>query len=256
MQTTLVPPNGRDFDIYRQVKLQGKSTRHVAWEVRLSQTRVCQIVVRVGKFLRDVLPEEENDPQHRKLVNLAEQIAAERVDYLYARSLEVFEGSRGKHVIMRQARQPNSTLIKDSHGEARFLLAAGKFARQGATLPAAQLESYVNWEEEAESAAAEGVTVVEVEDDLPEAVDLDALNPFNPPDEACSVDAVETAVAAATAAAAEVASPLYFTPCANPAAVGNRPKFDESETVQSPVNGKKQRAAARRKAFLSAAEET
>ena len=51
-----LPPSGRDFLVYQRIVVDSASTRTVAEEVRISQTRVRQIVLRVMQWLVETLP--------------------------------------------------------------------------------------------------------------------------------------------------------------------------------------------------------
>ena len=52
--TNALPPAARDFEAYRLVKVERKSTREAAKLLRISQTRVCQVVARVAEYMVDV----------------------------------------------------------------------------------------------------------------------------------------------------------------------------------------------------------
>ena len=53
MSTSLrLPPSGRDYRVYQRVVVDGASTWKTAEELKISQTRVRQIVRRVAEWLR------------------------------------------------------------------------------------------------------------------------------------------------------------------------------------------------------------
>ena len=96
--STKMPPTGRDFEVYSAVRVQERTTREVAAEFKISQTRVCQIVERVALFMLEAVPE-ATEQNHAKRVQLAEQVAAMRVQHLYGTAVRDYEASKGKPVI-------------------------------------------------------------------------------------------------------------------------------------------------------------
>ena len=81
-----LPPSERDFQVYQRVVMEGVSTRQAAGEVKLSQTRVRQLVQRVSQWLTEVLPPrtESADEAH---LNLARHVAADRLQFLYGEAM-------------------------------------------------------------------------------------------------------------------------------------------------------------------------
>jgi len=113
MQTELkLPPCGRDFQVYERVVVQTASTREVAKEFSLSQTRVRQIVKRVAQWLLQELPtaSEAADAAH---LRLSQHMAADRLEGLFC---EAMTGWRARHetkyfglalrVITKQGKMP------------------------------------------------------------------------------------------------------------------------------------------------------
>ncbi len=152
-QSEPLPPSGRDFDIYRRVRVDLASTRMVAAEMGISQTRVCQIVDKVAAFLEEAAPATKEDSRKEQRLYVAEQVASARVDSMYATAVRAFEESRGwahsKRLVEAQAQSPATvTSIKQTAGDARYLLAAARLAQVGAKLPAANLTAGCRWEEE------------------------------------------------------------------------------------------------------------
>lgn len=136
-----IPPGERDLEIYRLVKVEQKSTRMVAEIVGISQTRVCQIVGRVGNFLIETAPAGEKDPQLQKQVNFARQLAGERIDYLIRQATHSFQNSKGMKATIRQvevAGQSPATVTtkRESQGDVKYLLAIARLAVIGSKLPA------------------------------------------------------------------------------------------------------------------------
>jgi hypothetical protein len=98
------PPSKRDFDVYRRVKIGRESTRQVARSLQLSQTRVCQVIQEVADWMADVTPggDEETERRKRK-VSVAEQIASERVDFMYGEAIDAWRTSQGESKTTRSA---------------------------------------------------------------------------------------------------------------------------------------------------------
>jgi hypothetical protein len=80
-----LPPSGRDFFLYQRVVVDAASTRTVAEEARISQTRVRQIVKRVMQWLVETLPQDTELSEAAKLL-LGQHIAADRLERFYGES--------------------------------------------------------------------------------------------------------------------------------------------------------------------------
>jgi hypothetical protein len=182
---------------------------------------------------------------------LAEQIAAERVDYLYGKSVRSYEASKGVRQYVRQrVGDGPTTLVKESFGEPKHLSMACRLAMQGGTLPVSTLKSHVRWEDE-EFSESEGVTVVEVEDDARQVVEVEASSP---PMEDCSVSTTDAEVTSVSRAASEVASPMSTATSVLPLPPASRQKSRTAQTVQPPKEDRNQSSSRRRKAFLAPLE--
>lgn len=72
------PPSARDFLAYERLVLNTLSTRQVAEELKISQTRVRQIVRRVADWLEENLPATSETRQASEL-RLAQHIASDRL---------------------------------------------------------------------------------------------------------------------------------------------------------------------------------
>src|SRR6267142_6677162 len=83
--STPLPPTGRDFVVYHRIVVEGASTRAVADENDISQTRVRQIVNRVMQWLIDTLPADSDLSEAAKL-RLGRHIAADRLERFYVES--------------------------------------------------------------------------------------------------------------------------------------------------------------------------
>ena len=79
------PPSVRDFDVFRRIAIYGLSTRQVAQEHHLSQTRVRQIADRVGHWIAKTLPCFEIAEEQG--LRMARQLAAERLDFFYSQAM-------------------------------------------------------------------------------------------------------------------------------------------------------------------------
>ena len=81
-----LPPSGRDFLAYQRLVVEGASTRQVADELKISQTRVRQIVERVSHWLTQTLPPKA-DATDAAYLQLAQHVAADRLQYLYGQAM-------------------------------------------------------------------------------------------------------------------------------------------------------------------------
>jgi hypothetical protein len=76
---TPIPPIARDFLAYQRILIDQASTRQVAAELQISQTRVRQIVRRLTDWLLQNLPPTDENLEAARL-RLAQCIAADRLD--------------------------------------------------------------------------------------------------------------------------------------------------------------------------------
>src|SRR5438876_9604087 len=81
-----LPPSGRDFLAYQRLVIEAASTRQVADELKISQTRVRQIVERVSHWLTQTLPPKA-DATDAAYLHLAQHVAADRLQYLYGQAM-------------------------------------------------------------------------------------------------------------------------------------------------------------------------
>jgi len=77
-----LPPSSRDFHVYERIVVESASTRTVAEEVKVSQTRVRQIVRRVMQWLVETLPADDDLSGAAKL-RVGQHIAADRLERFY-----------------------------------------------------------------------------------------------------------------------------------------------------------------------------
>jgi hypothetical protein len=78
-----LPPTVRDFDIFRFVKVECRSTRAAAREFGLSQTRIRQIVAEVRDYFLACVPRgtSEDDEESDTRLVVAQQFAHEQLDF-------------------------------------------------------------------------------------------------------------------------------------------------------------------------------
>jgi hypothetical protein len=149
-----MPPSGRDFEAYERVTVEQESTRQVARELEISQTRVCQVVERVKEYMLQVTPARLSAEDVGRQCNLARQIAAAQVQHLYGKAARDYEASKGEQKVIREVRtdgKPRTviTTTKSGIGDVKLLDRACKFALLGAKLPVPTLASLLPDDEEA-----------------------------------------------------------------------------------------------------------
>lgn len=133
-----LPPGERDFQVYRLVTIEQKSTRTAAKIAGVSQTRVCQIVERVAEFLIATAPTTEDPARKQQQLNVAQQAAAEQIRYLSQQAMRCFQKSIGPKTTVRQAADGSPlTTTRQSDGDCRYLFAVAKLAVIGSKLPLA-----------------------------------------------------------------------------------------------------------------------
>jgi hypothetical protein len=84
------PPTGRDFLAYQRVVVDGASTRTVAAELNISQTRVRQLILRVMQWLVETLPADAELSEAGRL-RLAQHIAADRLERFYGEANRLWQ---------------------------------------------------------------------------------------------------------------------------------------------------------------------
>jgi len=138
-----LPPSWRDFEAYRLVKVEHQSTREAAKTLRISQTRICQVIERVAAYLVQIAPAAMAEEQRPQMLYLAEQLAAERVNYLYGAAVESYrESSRPVKTVREVTTAVNRNVVtttRSSCGDPRYLLVACRLAERAVGLPAPTL---------------------------------------------------------------------------------------------------------------------
>jgi hypothetical protein len=87
MNGTITPPTARDFEIYDAIVRRTVSTRKVAEEQQLSQTRVRQIATRVYDWMEQNL-KAKDDEGREKEVRMLQHVAADRLEYQYCELMD------------------------------------------------------------------------------------------------------------------------------------------------------------------------
>ncbi|WP_425615453.1 hypothetical protein NA78x_005373 [Anatilimnocola sp. NA78] len=162
MQVSL-PPCWRDFEAYRLVKVSQFSTRVAARKLKISQTRICQIIERVAAYLVEMAPGVKDIVRREQQLYVAEQMAAERLNFLCAQAENAWRMSQGPMKTVRKSANftgANSvTTIRTGYGDPRYLMVACKLAEHAAMLPQPSLLSSLA----AAALAAEGLDEEEEE---------------------------------------------------------------------------------------------
>ena len=136
-----LPPSERDWEVYRLVRVEQRSTRAVAKVAGISQTRVCQVVERTAAFVVAATPVLAKDDEARRIA-VARQLAAERIDFLVGAALRCFRQSVcAEKVIRQESGKPARTTIRQNFGEVRYLNTAARLALLAAKLPLPTLSS-------------------------------------------------------------------------------------------------------------------
>lgn len=166
-----LPPSWRDFEVYRLVKVQQKSTRATAKELGISQSRIRQVIERVAAFLIETTPGADDPERRERGLFVAEQVAAERVNFLYGLAVRSFQRSKGVHETIREIEvegKPTVTIgiTREEYGDIRILMSAAKLAHFATKLPMPMLAAGIEIEEveDEEEAADEEVESVEETD--------------------------------------------------------------------------------------------
>jgi hypothetical protein len=83
MSTALpLPPSARDFTAYSRIVVDSATTRAVADELKISQTRVRQVVKRVCDWMHQSLPN-NTEAEDAGRIRVAQHIAADRLQHFY-----------------------------------------------------------------------------------------------------------------------------------------------------------------------------
>ena len=231
-----LPPSERAFDIYRMIEVDGQSTRVVAQQVGLSQTRVVQLRDSVECWMA-CQPTATTALSKQQRLQAAEYKAGLRLDHLYSLALEAFRQSQGFEATSEES-PGGKRVVKTrySHGNTRYLSMAMRVSAQQSRIPIMPMPRDV----EADDAVAAEVVVA---------------NP-SPPKEDCSltvgqqehsVEAVAEPIAASSEAA--VLSDVRLSKSSDVSAqfaadffpVQTDIRVQEDELLDEPVLTRKQR---------------
>jgi hypothetical protein len=206
-----LPPSEREFDVFEAVVIDRRSTRDVARELSISQTRVCQLLKRVWQWHKEALPVLEEEFPDKAALQLMQLLAADRMDYLYALALRGFEASKGPQVKTRTGVSGDETITTThSCGDIRYLIAAQRITTAAfkANLPRGLL---IHSQALAADRAEELLGSI-MDDDGDDVLEREATVPEvkNHPDGDCSAKSGSPAETA-PAAGAEVAASRFET---------------------------------------------
>lgn len=194
--TSKLPPSSRDFEAYRLVNVEKKSTRAVSKLLRISQTRVCQVIARVGEYLVDVT-EPASETRREKQLAVAQQVAAAEINYCKQQAMRSYRRSCGAVRTVREVQDASGqitrvTTTRENFGETRYLTAVARLAVLGSTLatctmPISARRSMDEMQADADSSSDNEV----VEAEIVEPVAATTAEVETPSEEACSGEAGE-----------------------------------------------------------------
>lgn len=224
-----LPPTERDFEIYREVVLQGESTRHVAGRHGLSQTRVRQLLTRVIDFLLQAVPVELPEQTREQRLYVAEQLARMHLEHLYRELLQMWQASQ---------RASGAGGL----GKASYLTSAARVVGIMAKLPVHQLPAFAPDPDEPDVAELNPAGDSHDEPHAPLA-DLpkpdpqakQAVGAMPPPVRACSANAVSRGPVDPTDFFAKpTAAPTYAPPSGLPPGPFNK-NFAPAQSARLPA---------------------
>ena len=129
-----LPPSGRDFEVYRRTAVEGRTTREVAAEFELSQTRVTQLRNKVFEWIGAHLPPPGRMSDEQRL-RAAETLAFEQLQQQYAEAMEAWRNSATAVHVTRyvgRAIDEGVTQVKESHGDPKYLKLATHISKASA----------------------------------------------------------------------------------------------------------------------------
>ncbi|QDU28183.1 hypothetical protein ETAA8_32830 [Anatilimnocola aggregata] len=136
-----VPPSERDFQAFRLIKVEQRTTRAVAELLGISQTRVCQIVQRVLEFLIETAPTADDEARRAQAMYVAKEVAADRFDFLFRVAMQSWEDSKGyvttSRSVGRDSRSVSTT--RRNYGDVQYLSAAVRINVMAAKMTASRL---------------------------------------------------------------------------------------------------------------------
>jgi hypothetical protein len=128
-------PNELDWNVYQLVRVQQWSTRAAAKEFDISQSLVCQIVQRMGKFFVQSIKVPSKELAARQLA-AGRQLAAERIDFFVNEAVRCFRKSQSPvKSVHEDSASRRCTSTRVNHGDIRYLNAAARLTLIASTLP-------------------------------------------------------------------------------------------------------------------------
>jgi hypothetical protein len=204
----LLPPGDRDFEVYRRIEIEGQSTRSVAKDVGLSQTRVVQIRDEVEAWVAQQAASAATLTKQQRM-QVAEYKAGLRLDALYAMALEAFRQSQAPEIVSELAANGGTlTKTRMSQGKTCYLQLAMRIAAQQSRLPITPLAAEADSSSDQPTCDEPGSDVVVVERPIDSGVDH-----ANPPEEDCSLQPAEQVESAREASPLPIAKPMLHVPC-------------------------------------------
>lgn len=139
-----MPPSERDLDAFRLIRGEQKSTREVAKLLRISQTRVRQVVDRVADYLLRLAPGVKDPARQNQRLYLAEALGLERMRSMYREAMRSFRRSRGQQTIITETPGPLGgtravSRTMESQGDVKYLQSAMRISWLMAKVPDNQL---------------------------------------------------------------------------------------------------------------------
>jgi hypothetical protein len=236
-----MPPSARDFDAYRLVMVEKKSTREAAKLLRISQTRVCQVISRVGEYLVDVT-EPETEERRAKQLAVSVQLAAAEIEYCKDRAQRSFDGVQRLQTIreVRDAQGQTTclTLTRECSHEPRYLTTVARLAIIGSKLPGCTLPIAFRQtfdEDGADDFASDEIDAGVIEDEIAPADSVAAAEVITPSEEACSVEASEQGFTATSEPSENVANCSAELICDEPSERSPSHKVEISHPVHRAV---------------------
>jgi hypothetical protein len=233
-----MPPSARDFDAYRLVMVEKKSTREAAKLLRISQTRVCQVISRVGEYLVDVT-EPETEERRAKQLAVSVQLAAAEIEYCKDRAQRSFDGVQRLQTIreVRDAQGQTTclTLTRECSHEPRYLTTVARLAIIGSKLPGCTLPIAFRQtfdEDGADDFASDEIDAGVIEDEIAASAPVSNAELLTPSEEACSAEPIESEVTATDKPSENVANDSTEMTCDNAIESSTSRKVEISRPVQ------------------------
>ncbi len=225
-------PNQRDWNVYQLVRVQQWSTRAAAKEFGISQTLVCQIVQRTGRFIVQSIKVPSKDLAARQLA-AGRQLAAERIDFLVNEALRCFRKSQSTvKSVHEDSASRRCTSTRVNHGDIRYLNAAARLTLIASTLPPPLVMLEADDFEETEFEPT-----------------VDKSAPDNHPAEACSAPVAEQPEETEPTATSPSATATAMISCVEQSRHDQSPKQSAARPVQAPKSPGDAKARRREKFF-------